>query len=293
MVRRAIDTHLHFWDSEELPYPWLEADGLGALPARYLPADWLRDAAGVDVVGLVHVQAEVDHDTDPVRETAWITKLTEHVPLAVATIGYADLRSPQLAEVLDRHATAHPRFRGVRQEAWYDPESTRADVPRENLLRDPLWERGLDELSRRGLLFELLVWQHQLPDARRIFAERPELTVVLEHTALPVESAACDAWRSELAAFLEAVPSAWLKISALGFVDPAWSPSVVDPVIREAISIAGPARCFFASNYPVEKPGITYRGVWEAFQRSTSDLTEDELEAVFVLNAARVYGLPA
>ena len=65
--QRVIDTHIHLWDPDRLAYPWLSA-GFDELPGRYLPRDFQRDAADVNLIATVHVQAEIDHDLDPVLE---------------------------------------------------------------------------------------------------------------------------------------------------------------------------------------------------------------------------------
>lgn len=47
----------------------------------------------------MHIQAEVDHDEDPVAETAWVAELADDalrngLPGPVACVVYADLRVP-------------------------------------------------------------------------------------------------------------------------------------------------------------------------------------------------------
>src|SRR5690606_1174231 len=185
-----VDSHLHLWDLERFGYPWLSDPENAGLRADYLPDDWRADARGVDIAATVHVQAEIDHAADPVAETAWLDSLAEaggvdSAPVPTACVGYADLRAPDLDDVLDRHQR-YPLFRGVRQEAWYDPDSTRADLPRHNLLDDPAWVAGLRRLADRGLTFDLLIWPRQLAQAAEIFRDLPQLPVVLEHAGLPV-----------------------------------------------------------------------------------------------------------
>jgi predicted TIM-barrel fold metal-dependent hydrolase len=94
--QRVIDTHIHLWDPDRLAYPWLSA-GFDELPGRYLPRDFQRDAADVNLIATVHVQAEIDHDLDPVLETEWLDELADAHETPTAIIGYADLRDPALA----------------------------------------------------------------------------------------------------------------------------------------------------------------------------------------------------
>ena len=64
----VVDAHQHFWDLERNYLPWLcdeppipfRYGDYSALRRNYLPADYLRDAAGHDVVKTVYVETEWD-----------------------------------------------------------------------------------------------------------------------------------------------------------------------------------------------------------------------------------------
>ncbi len=286
----VVDTHMHLWDRTRFRYPWLESADAAGLPASYGAAEWRRDTAAVELAGIVHVQAEVDHASDPVAETAWMQQLHDVEGMPTACVGYADLRSDALGDVLDRHA-AYPVFRGIRQEAWFDPRSERADVPRINLLDDPAFLRGLQELERRDLVFELLVWQEQLEQAAALLREAPDLRVVIDHTGVPKDEARREQWAHGLTAVLQAAPRGILKISGLGMVDAAWTPERIDPLIARALELAGPARVVFASNFPVEPEGVSYAQVWETFERAIAGFDPAERAAMLRDTATACYDL--
>lgn len=289
-----IDTHIHLWDLDTHHYPWLDDPDSAELRSNYLPDDFRGDAKDVDVVATVHVQAELDHAVDPVAETSWLASVatSNDAEPAVPTVcvGYADLRSPTLNDVLDRHQN-HTFFRGIRQEAWYDPHSTKADVPTHNLLDDPDWVIGLHEVAARDLSFDLLVWPHQLRQAASIIRDIPDLTVILEHTGLPVdpEPEQREVWRTGMRLFATHVPHSLLKLSALRFVSAGWSVAELTPVVRESIEIFGPDRCILGSNFPVDKPAISYTDLWAAFDEMTSIYSPAERAGLFRDNAARAY----
>jgi predicted TIM-barrel fold metal-dependent hydrolase len=297
MTPPFIDAHLHLWDLDHLSYPWMSDPALGSLRRNYLPADFRRDTEGLDVVGVVHVQAEVDHAEDPVSETAWLAGLAaeagDEAPVPTVCVGYADLRDPALSEVLDRHAE-HELFVGVRQEAWFDPNSTRADILTFNLLEDPDWERGLRLLSERGLSFDLLIFPNQLQLAAELFSRVPDLPVILGHTAVPDQKAdpGLDEWRAGIKRFAEEVPRGIFKLSGMGFISGGepWEASELAPIVREGIEIFGPDRCLFASNWPVERLAVErYAHIWEGYDEMTSDFSPTERSAMFVDTAARTY----
>ncbi|GAA1748943.1 amidohydrolase family protein [Nonomuraea bangladeshensis] len=279
----VVDAHLHLWQLGRFSYPWLADDGSAELRHDYLVSDWRADAEEVEIAATVHVQAEIGHALDPAEETAWLASLGESVP--TVCVGYADLRAPDLDEVLDRHQR-HALFRGIRQLAWYDPHSAKADVPRENLLDDPRWAAGLRRLAARGLSFDLQVWPHQLAQAAGIFRDLPDLPVVLEHAGLPGQRAE---WRDELRRFATQVPHALLKISALRSVSPAWSLDELAPVVHDAIEAFGPDRCLFGSNFPVDRPAVGYGDLWRTYDALTSGYSADERTRMLRTNAASLY----
>lgn len=282
----VVDAHLHLWDLGKFRYPWLADDGNASLRHDYLAGHWRADAAGTDVAATVHVQAELDHAADPALETDWLASLSG-VP--TVCVGYADLRAPDLDDVLDRHQR-HALFRGVRQLAWYDKASARADVPRLNLLDDPRWSAGLDRLAARGLSFDLQVWPHQLAQAAFIFRGRADLPVVLEHTGLPgADPQSRASWRAGLRRFAAEVPHAMLKISALRSVSPGWSMLDIAPVVHEAIDAFGAGRIMFGSNFPVDRPAVGYAALWRAYDQVTAEFSPDERAQMLRTNAARLY----
>lgn len=289
-----VESHLHFLDRRRFDYPWLDAADTSFLRGadHYLPDDWRADVDELDIVGAVHVQAEVNHDIDPVAETEWLAALGP-VGAPLAYVAYADLRAPDVDDVLARHRE-HDMMRGIRQEAWFDPASTRADLPRDNMLLDPRWRAGLARLPAHGLSFDLFVWWHQLDQAAEIFAALPELTVVVEHTGLPPlgDDDALRGWRSALARFADQVPTSTLKISGIGLFGKHWTIAAIAPVLRQAIEQFGPDRCMFGSNYPVDRAVASYRQIWSAYDQITADLTGAERSALFSGTATRVYRLP-
>jgi len=284
-----VDTHLHFLDFQRFEYPWTEDPDWTFLRTGYLPEDWRRDVGERTVLAGVHVQAEVDHAVDPVEETAWLDTLAEPVAPMVY-VAYADLAAPDLDDVLARHCE-HAGMRGIRQEAWFDPASTRADMPRENMLLDPAWRAGLPRLAEHGLSFDLLVWPHQLSQAADVFAELPELPLIVEHTGMPSldDADVMRTWREGLAAIAERVPQSVMKISAMALFAGGWTPERVAPVVREVIELFGPQRCMFGSNYPVDSGVATYEEIWSGYEQITSDLSDDERTALFSGTALRTY----
>jgi len=63
------------------------------------------------------------------------------------------------------------------------------------------------------------------------------------------------------------------------------------PYIATCIELFGPNRCMFESNFPVEKMGIGWAALWNAFKRIAAGASAEEKRALFGGTARRVYRL--
>jgi len=63
------------------------------------------------------------------------------------------------------------------------------------------------------------------------------------------------------------------------------------PYIETCIELFGPHRCMFESNFPVEKMGIGWAALWNAFKRIAAGASADEKRALFHDTAQRIYRL--
>lgn len=286
-----VDAHRHFYDLQRFRYPFLEYPDFAALAKTYVLRDFAADAASVRLVGSVHVQAEVDHDVDPVLETAWLQSLADadDPGLPSVCVAYADLRRSDLDDVLERHCQ-YPIVRGIRQELWFDARSNRADIPRVNLLDDANWRRGYRRLAAYGLSFDLLVWPWQLADAAMFFAQAPNVPVILNHMGCPVHRGedGLRLWVDGLRA-LAVVEQAYVKISAMSLIDPGWTITDVRPFILRVIDIFGVHRCMFGSNFPVERLASSYQRLWAAYEEVVSSFSAEERARLFCDTAVAAY----
>jgi predicted TIM-barrel fold metal-dependent hydrolase len=74
-------------------------------------------------------------------------------------------------------------------------------------------------------------------------------------------------------------------------VDHAWTVESLRPYVLKAIDLFGPARCLFASNFPVDGLHATYGAVWRTWAEIVVGASADEQHALFGGNAERVYRL--
>ncbi len=304
---QIIDTHHHLWDLQRNRYPWLQepidhfAGDYSSIRRTYLVADLLADAAGLaegwSLVKSVHVQAEFDHEDDPVKETAWLQGVADSAEsggLVNAIVGYADLGAADVEEVLARHAE-HPNFRGIRHMLNYSRDNPGLNfADRGDVMEDAGWRAGYRLLARFGASFELQVWPWQLEQGARLARDVPDVSLILGHTGMPFgrDAASRRQWDSGMRA-LAAVPHTAVKISALGMTTPGWTPEDIRPFVLDTIDIFGTDRCMFASNFPVDSLTSSYAAIWRAYDEITSDFSEADRRKLFHDNAVRHYRLAA
>jgi len=63
------------------------------------------------------------------------------------------------------------------------------------------------------------------------------------------------------------------------------------PNIETCIELFGADRCLFESNFPVEKMGIGYGELWNAFKLLSAGVSAAEKRALFAGTSERVYRL--
>ena len=239
----------------------------------------------------VYVETEWDVD-DEVGETRWIAALRARHGLPTVTVMHARFEHPDVADVLAAHAT-FDFVRGVRQKpaAAPSPDTVQRSAP--GSMDDPRWRHGFAYLERHGFSYDLQTpWWH-LAEAADLARDFPRTPIIVNHTGLPADRspAALAAWRHALEQ-IAAAPNAALKISGLGRPDHTWPVTSNAALIRDAISIFGPTRCMFASNYPVDSLCATYDTIVTTFTAAISNRSSTEQRALWHDNAIRIYRIP-
>ncbi|MEL6343954.1 MAG: amidohydrolase family protein [Myxococcota bacterium] len=283
--------------------------------ADYLPADYLRDAAGLDILGVVHVEASWNarHPMGMADETRWLEGLAGGDVIR-AIVGAADLASPDLDALLDAHARTSDRFVGVRDKLACSPRRGLMDWTRSpNALTDPAWQEGYGRLGARGLSFDAWMYSPQLKDFTAVAAAHPQTRVVLDHVGTPPglggaygglsDSERADItarWRDDLAALAE-LSQVHLKLSGLTMPIAGWGlheqPPItaaqlaerLGPHIRYALDLFGPERCMFASNFPMDKVSVPLTTLFAAFDSIVADRSEEARQQLFSGTAQRFY----
>jgi hypothetical protein len=236
------------------------------------------------------------------------------VRIAAGIVGHAD---PTLGErirpVLEAEiAAGNGRLRGIRAAAGWDQDRTisaPADAPGLYLRKDV--QTALACLPEYGLTFDALVFHPQLADIAALSRALPDLPIVLNHMGQPLgfgrhadHAETFRSW-SGLIRDVARCPNVMVKLGGLLLrlaapdhvnrgdtpSDSAQLAALWRPYIETCIELFGPQRCMFESNFPVEKMGVGYGTLWNAFKLLTARCSADERRALFHDTAAAAYRL--
>jgi len=293
---QVVDPHIHLWDLKTHHYPWLANPGESfvgdarELKHDYLIGDLLRDAGPVQVLKLVHVDA--NHDpADPVEETRWLQHVADNEGhgLPTAIVAGADLSADNAQEVLEGHA-AFANTRGIRQILNVHANPLYDYVGR-HYMREPQWRNNFALLKKYSMSFDLQLYPSQMKEAAELAQEHPDTQFIVNHAGMFVDRSSVEgfrAWRDGLRA-LAACPNVAVKISGLAMFDHQWSIESFRPYVLATIDTFGCERAMFASNFPVDRLFATYEGLWNAYASIVKDLSDIEKEGLFKSNAERIY----
>lgn len=309
--QRIIDPHHHLWPPDRGMRYGLEE----------LHAD-VHD--GHRVVHTVFVECGAAYDRNApeelksVGETRFVAGAARRdgTGLIAGIVAHTDLRRDDLDAVLDAHELAGDGLlRGIRDalsRAMF-PETLMipGNAP-EGLFGDPNFRRGVARLGERGLAYDSWHYHHQMREMLELARAVPGTAMVLDHFGTPVgvgpfadqREEIFLQWRDDVSALAEC-DNVVAKLGGLAMPDNGfgWSSAARPPTSDElvaaqqryylhAIDRFGPQRCMFESNFPVDRLSLSYRMVWNAFKKMTSEFSADERDEMFFGTAARVYRIP-
>ena len=315
-----IDPHHHLWDMD--PASW----------GRYLAGELVEDVtSGHAVIGTVFVDCQTMYREAgpealrPVGETEYVESVAhlfarergERPGYCCGIVSHADLLlGNRVAQTLEAHLEASPRFRGIRHStAWdaYPGALHPGSTARPGMLLDARFQEGFARLAPLGLSFDAWLYHPQIPELTSLARRFPETTIVLDHLGGPLgvgpysgrREAVKAEWKRALAK-LSTCPNVFVKLGGLvmepmGFGFSARNaPPGSEDLAREtrdyhlhAIDCFGPDRCMFESNFPVDKMSCSYSVLWNAFKRISRAFNPAERTALFSGTATRVYRLDA
>lgn len=292
-----IDTHHHLWEVRN--YPWLTGPmspkifGESYEPLRYdyLIGDFKADWKGYDVVKSVHVQAHYN-PKDPVGETLWLQSISDKHGFPHAITGHAHLADDRVEETLLAHAKSK-NFRGIRDHVTWEPSrKVWQAVDRPDFCLSKEWQRGVAMLGQHKLHCELQGFPNQFAYFAELIGAHPNVQFCLVHSGLMTgdDRASVEMWQKGMERL---VPLKNLFVKCSGINNVNWgSARPYAPVAWQyntMLDMFGAHRCFFGSNFPVEKLKNTYKSLMDTLGMALAHRPEAEQRAFFHDTAARFY----
>lgn len=274
-----IDAHQHYWNFNVEDYGWME-DKMAAIRRDFSPEDLKIELTRMDFDGSIAVQARQKPE-----ETNWLLQLAAQYPHIKGVVGWIDLRSPEVEQLLSDFAS-RPKAVGVRHVIHDEPE--------EDFMLQKDFIRGIRALENTGLVYDLLLFPKHLKNASKLLGQcSANQTFVLDHISKPdILNGVIEPWKEDLGS-LAKFPNVYCKLS--GMVTEAdwnnWKPEDFHPYLDAVIELFGIDRVLIGSDWPVCLVSANYKTVMSIVMDYIKKYPEDIQNKILGGNAVKAYKL--
>ncbi|MFO0924113.1 MAG: amidohydrolase family protein [Pirellulales bacterium] len=282
---RMIDTHQHLWDLKTIYPSWLKGSSL--LEKKFHLEEYAEATQGLPIQS-IYMEVDVD-DKDLDIEAAHVLGLCEQRKGLMAAVLGGRPNHPQFSAYLDRWR-GRREFKGVRRVLHSDKTPA-------GFCLHPEFVKGIQELGKRDLHFELCMRPNELTDGATLAKQCPETRFMVDHcgNANPewyqreaAETAVKEAnqWKRSIDV-LASLPNVYCKIS--GIIARLKPNGEIAPIINHCLDAFGPDRVVFGSDWPVCLSGATLR-VWvDRLVAIIADRSQESQRKLWAENAIRFY----
>ena len=278
-----VDAHQHFLFPSRVAYSWLTGHALEPLRRDFAPGDLEPELLRNGVSQTVLVQTH-----SSLIETREFLRIAAQTRFVAGVVGWVDLTAPNVAATLEA-LLSEPDGRwlvGVRHQIQGEAD------PRW-LLRDDV-QHGLEALGARGLVFDLLVSERELPAALEVAQAQPDLGFVIDHAANPdIKAGEHEPWRAALEPLANCA-NVFVKLSGLTTRADwrAWTAEDIAPYAKTCLELFGVERCLWGSDWPICLLAGSYAQTLEVLRVALTAHSHEASHAVLGDNAIRAYQLP-
>lgn len=249
-----------------------------------------RDFALSDLASLMS-RADVDHALvvqaqETEKETCDLLQIAADSSRIIGVVGWLPLCDPGATEAALGVYGADAKLAGARYITQGRPEG---------FLDTASFNASIALLRGTGLVYDILIYEYQLPEAVRFVDRHPEQTFVLDHLAKPkVASSDLEPWASSLRE-LARRPNVGCKLSGLTTEAhwTTWSPATLRPYLDVAVEVFGTGRLLAGSDWPVCLLATSYDTWWALLRDYFRQFSAAEQIAIFGGNAQRIYARTA
>ncbi len=273
-----IDSHQHFWRYNSRDYDWI-GDDMRSLRRDFLPPELKvnMDKTGMD--GTISIQAR-----QTLEETDWLLELASEYPFILGVVGWLPVASKRIQQILENYA-GKQKLKALRHVIQ--------DEKDDDFILDQNFNRGISQLKKFNLVYDILIYERQLPRTIQFVDNHPNQVFVLDHIAKPrIASGQLYPWKSHIIDLAKR-GNVYCKIS--GLVTEAdvtgWSENQLKPYLDTVLNAFKPERLIFGSDWPVCTAGIQYKDWSDMVRKFICSLSADEQSAIMGKNAQAVYSL--
>lgn len=277
-----IDSHHHVWDLSVREQGWMVGEALDPIKKNFSINDLRQAIAGCGIEKTVVVQTVTNYD-----ETPELLELAEDDELVAGVVGFLKIDSGDAISHLDKYESMRgfKHLVGIRDIA-HDYE----DI---GYLAKPGVVENVQELGRRGLVYDLLTKTPHMQAAIDLVKQSPGTQFVLDHISKPyMAKGEMQPWADklrELASFENVV----IKVSGL-FTEADWKNWKAEdfwPYLEHVTNLFTPARMMFGSDWPVCLLAATYRQSIDLMEQFTKSFSDAERKDFWAGTANRTYNL--
>jgi len=277
-----IDSHHHVWDLSVREQGWMVGEALNPIKRNFSINDLRQAITGCGIDKTVVVQTVTNYD-----ETPELLELADTDDLVAGVVGFLKID----AEDAIAHLDSYQSLRGFKylvgiRDIAHDYEDVK-------YLSKPQVIKNVQELGKRGLVYDLLTKTPHMRAAIDLVKACPNTKFVLDHISKPyIAKADMQPWAdqiTELASFENVV----VKVSGL-FTEADWKNWKKEdfwPYLEHITKSFTPNRMMFGSDWPVCLLAATYKQSIDLVEEFTSKFSESEKNAFWAGTANKAYGL--
>jgi L-fuconolactonase len=277
-----IDSHHHVWDLSVREQGWMVGEALNPIKRNFSINDLRQAITGCGIDKTVVVQTVTNYD-----ETPELLELADTDDLVAGVVGFLKID----AEDAIAHLDSYQSLRGFKylvgiRDIAHDYEDVK-------YLSKPQVIKNVQELGKRGLVYDLLTKTPHMRAAIDLVKACPNTKFVLDHISKPyIAKADMQPWAdqiTELASFENVV----VKVSGL-FTEADWKNWKKEdfwPYLDHITKSFTPNRMMFGSDWPVCLLAATYKQSIDLVEEFTSKFSESEKNAFWAATANMAYGL--
>ena len=277
-----IDSHHHVWDLSVREQGWMVGEALNPIKKNFSINDLRTTISECGIDKTVVVQTVTNYD-----ETPELLELADTDDLVAGVVGFLKIDSDDAISYLDNYESmrGYKYLVGIRDIA-HDYEDVK-------YLSKPQVIKNVQELGKRGLVYDLLTKTPHMRAAIDLVKACPDTQFVLDHISKPyIAKGEMQPWADQLAE-LANYENVVVKVSGL-FTEADWQnwkQADFWPYLEQITNSFTPARMMFGSDWPVCLLAATYRQTVDLVEEFTKSFSDAEKNNFWAGTANRAYGL--